>query len=64
MSSYLRGSANYVWSTTSILGKGATATVHQGVNKVNGEPVAVKTFNHISTLRPHEVQLREFEVLR
>ncbi|KAF7282355.1 I-kappaB kinase epsilon [Rhynchophorus ferrugineus] len=64
MSSYLRGSANYVWSTTSILGKGATATVHQGVNKVNGEPVAVKTFNHISTLRPQEVQIREFEVLR
>ncbi|KAJ8966122.1 hypothetical protein NQ314_003729 [Rhamnusium bicolor] len=48
MSSYLRGSTNYVWSTTSILGKGATATVHQGVNKVNGEPVAVKTFNHRS----------------
>ncbi|CAG9865522.1 unnamed protein product [Phyllotreta striolata] len=64
MSSYLRGSANYVWSTTSILGKGATATVHQGVNKVNGEPVAVKTFNHISTLRPQEIQLREFEVLK
>lgn len=62
--SYLRGSANYVWSTTSILGKGATATVHQGVNKVNGEPVAVKTFNHISTLRPQEIQLREFEVLQ
>lgn len=64
MSSYLRGSTNYVWSTTSILGKGATATVHQGVNKVNGEPVAVKTFNHISTLRPQEIQLREFEVLQ
>ncbi|XP_023014530.2 serine/threonine-protein kinase TBK1 [Leptinotarsa decemlineata] len=64
MSSYLRGSTNFVWSTTSILGKGATATVHQGVNKVNGEPVAVKTFNHISTLRPQEIQLREFEVLQ
>ncbi|XP_018575342.1 serine/threonine-protein kinase TBK1 [Anoplophora glabripennis] len=64
MSSYLRGSPNYVWSTTSILGKGATATVHQGVNKVNGEPVAVKTFNTVSTLRPQEVQFREFEVLR
>ncbi|KAG5881593.1 hypothetical protein JTB14_031067 [Gonioctena quinquepunctata] len=64
MSSYLRGSTNFVWSTTSILGKGATATVHQGVNKVNGEPVAVKTFNHISSLRPQEIQLREFEVLQ
>ncbi|XP_072382744.1 serine/threonine-protein kinase TBK1 [Diabrotica undecimpunctata] len=64
MSSYLRGSTNYVWSTTSILGKGATATVHQGVNKVNGEPVAVKTFNQLSTLRPQEIQLREFEVLQ
>lgn len=61
--SYLRGSAHYVWSTTSILGKGATATVHQGVNKETGEPVAVKTFNQSSTLRPKEVQIREFEVL-
>lgn len=29
-----------------------------------GEPVAVKTFNQLSHMRPHEVQMREFEVLK
>lgn len=62
--SFLRGSANYVWCTTSVLGKGATGAVYQGVNKVNGEPVAVKTFNQVSHMRPVEVQMREFEVLK
>jgi TANK-binding kinase 1 len=62
--SFLRGSQNYVWSTTSVLGKGATGAVYQGVNKINGEPVAVKTFNQMSHLRPHDVQMREFEVLQ
>nr|CAD7439248.1 unnamed protein product [Timema bartmani]CAD7459470.1 unnamed protein product [Timema tahoe] len=62
--SFLRGSANYVWCTTSVLGKGATGAVFQGVNKNNGEPVAVKTFNQLSQMRPHEVQVREFEVLK
>lgn len=32
--SLLRGSLNYVWCTTSVLGKGATGAVFQGVNKV------------------------------
>lgn len=62
--SFLRGSANYVWCTTSVLGKGATGAVFQGVNKNNGEPVAVKTFNQISHMRPRDVQVREFEVLK
>lgn len=62
--SFLRGSTNYVWCTTSVLGKGATGAVYQGVNKNNGEPVAVKTFNQVSHMRPHDVQMREFEVLR
>ncbi|XP_037873526.1 serine/threonine-protein kinase TBK1 isoform X2 [Bombyx mori] len=62
--SFLRGSENYVWSTTSVLGKGATGAVFQGVNKNNGEPVAVKTFNQLSHMRPHDVQMREFEVLK
>lgn len=62
--SFLRGSANYVWCTTSVLGKGATGAVYQGVNKVNGEPVAVKTFNQLSHMRPQDVQVREFEVLK
>lgn len=64
MNSFLRGSTNYVWCTTSVLGKGATGAVFQGVNKHNGEPVAVKTFNQLSHMRPHDVQMREFEVLR
>ncbi|PSN34189.1 Serine/threonine-protein kinase TBK1 [Blattella germanica] len=62
--SFLRGSANYVWCTTSVLGKGATGAVFQGVNKNNGEPVAVKTFNQLSYMRAHNVQVREFEVLK
>ncbi|XP_043219531.1 inhibitor of nuclear factor kappa-B kinase subunit epsilon-like [Amphibalanus amphitrite] len=61
---FLRGSQNYVWCTTSVLGKGATGAVFQGVNKQNGEPVAVKTFNQLSHMRPHEVQMREFDVLK
>ncbi|KAL3288373.1 hypothetical protein HHI36_002821 [Cryptolaemus montrouzieri] len=60
----LKGSQNYVWSTTSVLGKGATGAVYQGVNKTNGEAVAVKTFNQFSHLRPKEVKIREFEVLK
>lgn len=47
-----------------IFRKGATGAVFQGVNKHNGEPVAVKTFNQLSHMRPYEVQMREFEVLR
>lgn len=62
--SFLRGSLNYVWCTTSVLGKGATGAVFQGVNKNNGEPVAVKTFNQLSHMRPPDVQMREFEVLK
>ncbi|XP_069961225.1 serine/threonine-protein kinase TBK1 isoform X3 [Cherax quadricarinatus] len=62
--SFLRGSTSYVWCTTSVLGKGATGAVFQGVNRHTGEPVAVKTFNQLSHMRPHEVQMREFEVLK
>ena len=87
--SFLSGSANYIWCTTSVLGKGATGAVFQvntyyiiflsvktdskryvglffsqGVNKHNGEHVAVKTFNQMSHMRPQEVQMREFEVLQ
>ncbi|XP_003743253.2 serine/threonine-protein kinase TBK1 [Galendromus occidentalis] len=61
---YLRGSASYVWSTGCILGRGATATVYQGVNKKTGDLVAVKTFNKVSLDRPLNVQMREFDVLK
>ena len=40
----------------------ATFCCFQGVNKHNGETVAVKTFNQLSHMRPQEVQMREFEV--
>jgi len=63
-SNFLRGSANYVWITTSVLGKGATGSVFQGVNKNNGDPVAVKTFNQLSLMRHPDVQVREFEVIQ
>lgn len=41
-----------------------TGAVFKGTNKKTGELVAVKSFNHISQLRPYEVQKREFEVLK
>lgn len=47
-----------------MLGKGATGNVYQGVHKKTGEPVAVKAFNPVSHLRPLEVQVREFEVMK
>ncbi|KMY91190.1 serine/threonine-protein kinase TBK1 isoform X1 [Drosophila simulans] len=62
--SFLRGSVSYVWCTTSVLGKGATGSVFQGVNKITGESVAVKTFNPYSHMRPADVQMREFEALK
>jgi serine/threonine protein kinase len=62
--SYLRSSPNYIWNTSSVLGKGATGSVFAGLNKHNGDSVAVKSFNHLSHMRPYEVQKREFEVLK
>uniref|UniRef100_A0A673BZI8 Inhibitor of nuclear factor kappa B kinase subunit epsilon n=1 Tax=Sphaeramia orbicularis TaxID=375764 RepID=A0A673BZI8_9TELE len=56
--------ANYLWSLTDILGQGATASVYKARNKRTGELVAVKVFNVVSYNRPHEVQMREFEMLR
>ncbi|KAF3689683.1 Inhibitor of nuclear factor kappa-B kinase subunit epsilon [Channa argus] len=49
--------ANYLWSLQDVLGQGATASR-------SGELVAVKVFNIMSYNRPHEVQMREFEMLR
>ena len=36
--------------------KGCFVFLPQGVNKHNGETVAVKTFNQLSHMRPQEVQ--------
>ncbi|KAF6735695.1 Serine/threonine-protein kinase TBK1 [Oryzias melastigma] len=44
--------------------KGATASVFKARNKRSGELVAVKVFNVLSYNRPHDVQMREFEMLR
>lgn len=59
----LRTSANYIWNTSAVLGKGATGSVYQGMSKHTGEVVAVKSFNTVSHMRPYEVQRREYEVL-
>lgn len=59
----LRSSNNYIWNISAVLGKGATGSVYQGMNKHTGEVVAVKSFNHLSHMRPYDVQKREYEVL-
>lgn len=59
----LRNSANYIWNTSAVLGKGATGSVYQGMNKNTGEVVAVKSFNQLASMRPYDVQRREYEVL-
>uniref|UniRef100_A0A7N8WY72 Inhibitor of nuclear factor kappa B kinase subunit epsilon n=1 Tax=Mastacembelus armatus TaxID=205130 RepID=A0A7N8WY72_9TELE len=55
---------NYLWSLHDVLGQGATASVYKARNKKSGELVAVKVFNAVSYNRPHDVQMREFEMLR
>ncbi|ELT90194.1 hypothetical protein CAPTEDRAFT_124995 [Capitella teleta] len=62
--SQLRGSQNYIWSLMDVLGQGATGAVYRARHKKNGEVFAVKTFNHLSQMRPISVQMREFEVLK
>ncbi|XP_016070711.1 PREDICTED: inhibitor of nuclear factor kappa-B kinase subunit epsilon [Miniopterus natalensis] len=60
----MQSTVNYLWHTDDLLGQGATASVYKARNKKSGELVAVKVFNAASYLRPLEVQVREFEVLR
>ncbi|XP_061544030.1 inhibitor of nuclear factor kappa-B kinase subunit epsilon isoform X3 [Phycodurus eques] len=55
---------NYLWSLQDVLGQGATACVYKARNKRTGELVAVKVFNLASYNRTHEVQMREFDMLR
>lgn len=59
----LRSSNNYIWNVNAVLGKGATSSVYQGMNKHSGEVVAIKVFNLISQHRPYEIQRREYELL-
>lgn len=60
----MQSTPNYLWKTEDVLGQGATAVVYKARSKKAGELVAVKVFNNSSYLRPYEVQMREFEVLR
>ncbi|NWT11778.1 IKKE kinase, partial [Vireo altiloquus] len=60
----MQSTPSYLWSTEDLLGQGATACVYKARNKKSGELVAVKVFNNASYLRPQEVQMREFEMLR
>ncbi|XP_070815835.1 inhibitor of nuclear factor kappa-B kinase subunit epsilon isoform X1 [Chaetodon trifascialis] len=64
MSGMTASTANYLWSLQDVLGQGATANVYKARHKKSGELVAVKVFNVVSYNRPHEVQMREFEMLR
>uniref|UniRef100_A0A3Q3K7P8 Protein kinase domain-containing protein n=1 Tax=Monopterus albus TaxID=43700 RepID=A0A3Q3K7P8_MONAL len=60
----IASTTNYLWSLHDVLGQGATANVFKARNKRTGELVAVKVFNLLSYNRPHEVQMREFDMLR
>ncbi|XP_038553273.1 inhibitor of nuclear factor kappa-B kinase subunit epsilon [Micropterus salmoides] len=64
MTGITASTTNYLWSLQDVLGQGATASVYKARNKRSGELVAVKVFNMVSYNRPHEVQMREFEMLR
>ncbi|BFZ10682.1 hypothetical protein BsWGS_13721 [Bradybaena similaris] len=55
---------NYTWNTADSLGKGASAVVYLGRNKVTGEYVAVKVF-HDHVYQGYKTDdLRELELLR
>uniref|UniRef100_A0A3Q3FA73 Inhibitor of nuclear factor kappa B kinase subunit epsilon n=1 Tax=Labrus bergylta TaxID=56723 RepID=A0A3Q3FA73_9LABR len=64
MTGITASTTNYLWSIQDVLGQGATASVYKARNKRSGELVAVKVFNTMSYNRPHDVQMREFEMLR
>ncbi|XP_784300.4 serine/threonine-protein kinase TBK1 [Strongylocentrotus purpuratus] len=59
----IRSTKTYIWYLKDVLGTGATSSVYLGRHKKNGDVVAVKMFNHLSYMRPRDVQQREFEVL-
>ncbi|XP_028664083.1 serine/threonine-protein kinase TBK1 [Erpetoichthys calabaricus] len=60
----MQSTANYLWLVSDLLGQGATANVFRGRHKKTGDLYAVKVFNSLSFLRPLDVQMREFEVLK
>ncbi|XP_045685733.1 serine/threonine-protein kinase TBK1 isoform X4 [Phyllostomus hastatus] len=60
----MQSTSNHLWLLSDILGQGATANVFRGRHKKTGDLFAIKVFNNISFLRPVDVQMREFEVLK
>ncbi|XP_044278962.1 serine/threonine-protein kinase TBK1 isoform X2 [Varanus komodoensis] len=60
----MQSTSNYLWLLSDVLGQGATANVFRGRHKKTGDLYAVKVFNNFSFLRPLDVQMREFEVLK
>nr|WBP49704.1 TBK1/IKK epsilon family protein [Azumapecten farreri] len=62
--STLIGSKHYMWDVTKMLGQGATSKVYRGRNKITGEEVAVKVFTSAAALRPFEVQMREYSLMK
>ncbi|KAJ3612346.1 hypothetical protein NHX12_020622 [Muraenolepis orangiensis] len=60
----MQSTSNYLWLISDLLGQGATANVYRGRHKKTGDLYAVKVFNNLSFLRPLDVQMREFEVLK
>uniref|UniRef100_A0A8C1NY26 TANK-binding kinase 1 n=1 Tax=Cyprinus carpio TaxID=7962 RepID=A0A8C1NY26_CYPCA len=60
----MQSTSNYLWMMSDLLGQGATANVYRGRHKKTGDLYAVKVFNNLSFLRPLDVQMREFEVLK
>ncbi|XP_023616443.1 serine/threonine-protein kinase TBK1 isoform X2 [Myotis lucifugus] len=60
----MQSTSNHLWLLSDILGQGATANVFRGRHKKTGDLYAIKVFNNISFLRPVDVQMREFEVLK
>uniref|UniRef100_K1RCR0 Inhibitor of nuclear factor kappa-B kinase subunit epsilon n=1 Tax=Magallana gigas TaxID=29159 RepID=K1RCR0_MAGGI len=55
---------NYTWSTTDILGRGATAVVFKARNKTSGEVFAVKVFHDRVSTYHSSVPERELDLLR
>uniref|UniRef100_A0AC11DCA7 TANK binding kinase 1 n=1 Tax=Ovis aries TaxID=9940 RepID=A0AC11DCA7_SHEEP len=60
----MQSTSNHLWLLSDVLGQGATANVFRGRHKKTGDLFAIKVFNNISFLRPVDVQMREFEVLK
>ncbi|KAL5014493.1 hypothetical protein ScPMuIL_008763 [Solemya velum] len=59
-----RESSSYIWDTQYPLGQGATSMVFRGRSKRDGEEVAVKVFTQAGHMRPADVQMREYDVMR